>query len=264
MSGPERELGAGRRLEPAVRARMEPLVQASLDGVRVHEGAKAASVAKQLDAHAFAVGEHIGFGGGRYRPGTPIGDALIAHELAHVAQEQQGRGRANAESEADQVALRSLAQSSPVLARRAAAMITARPEREGARSSVSGLRLRACSRGQQVEPPSYLGPESGRTFRNIQRIIESLEDARVAIALGTTLAAVASPPNPLSPPPLEEAVTALAGIDPIMRNRILLQVDLLMVEHGNTLTPQETAYWQTVRATVAAANDRARAAGARQ
>jgi hypothetical protein len=33
------------------------------------------------------VGEHIAFGPGEYRPGTIEGDTLLAHELAHVAQQ---------------------------------------------------------------------------------------------------------------------------------------------------------------------------------
>jgi hypothetical protein len=56
-------------------------------GVRVHTGTKAASVATELNARAFTVGRDIAFGAGEYQPGTPIGDALIAHELAHVVQQ---------------------------------------------------------------------------------------------------------------------------------------------------------------------------------
>ena len=40
-----------------------------------------------LNARAFTVGTDVGFAAGEYKPGTLIGDALIAHELAHVVQQ---------------------------------------------------------------------------------------------------------------------------------------------------------------------------------
>jgi hypothetical protein len=45
-----------------------------------------------MQARAFTIGSDIAFGGEEYKPGTPVGDALIAHELAHVV--QQGGGQA--------------------------------------------------------------------------------------------------------------------------------------------------------------------------
>jgi hypothetical protein len=56
-------------------------------GVRVHTGATAAKLSGELNARAFTVGRDVAFGAGEYHPGTPAGDALIAHELAHVAQQ---------------------------------------------------------------------------------------------------------------------------------------------------------------------------------
>jgi hypothetical protein len=41
-------------------------------------------MAADLDASAFTVGRDVVFGAGRFRPGTPAGDRLLAHELAHV------------------------------------------------------------------------------------------------------------------------------------------------------------------------------------
>jgi hypothetical protein len=45
----------------------------------------------RLNARAVTLGEDVAFAEGEYQPGTPIGDALIAHELAHVVQ-QRGTG----------------------------------------------------------------------------------------------------------------------------------------------------------------------------
>ena len=59
-------------------------------GVRVHTDAKAGELSSQLNARAFTIGSDVAFAGGEYQPGTLIGDALIAHELAHVV--QQGGG----------------------------------------------------------------------------------------------------------------------------------------------------------------------------
>lgn len=43
-----------------------------------------------LGATAYTVGSHIVFGDGRYRPGAPGSQALLAHELAHVVQQSRG------------------------------------------------------------------------------------------------------------------------------------------------------------------------------
>ncbi|MDQ4048465.1 MAG: DUF4157 domain-containing protein, partial [Actinomycetota bacterium] len=37
---------------------------------------------------AFTVGSDVFFAAGEYRPGTPAGDELIAHELTHVVQQR--------------------------------------------------------------------------------------------------------------------------------------------------------------------------------
>jgi hypothetical protein len=85
-------LGTGRPLDGGVRSRMEPLFGQDFSGVRVHQGSEAASMSAGLDARAFTVGHHIALGPGEYQPGTIMGDALLAHELAHVVQ-QAGAAR---------------------------------------------------------------------------------------------------------------------------------------------------------------------------
>jgi hypothetical protein len=71
---------------------MESAYGADFSDVRVHADGTAAHLSDQLNARAFAFGTHIAFGSGQYQPGTLAGDALVAHELAHVAQ-QRGAGR---------------------------------------------------------------------------------------------------------------------------------------------------------------------------
>lgn len=81
-------LGAGSPLDGSVRSRMEVAFGSSFSRVRVHTGTEVAVISPKYHARAFTIGEHIAFAPGQYSPGTPIGDALIAHELAHVVQQQ--------------------------------------------------------------------------------------------------------------------------------------------------------------------------------
>ncbi|MFG2298931.1 DUF4157 domain-containing protein [Streptomyces sp. NPDC048603] len=65
-----------------------------LSRVRVHTGTPAEAAAASVRAGAFTVGDQVVLGR-PYRAGDATGRRrLLAHELAHVAQHQQGRGRA--------------------------------------------------------------------------------------------------------------------------------------------------------------------------
>jgi hypothetical protein len=80
-------LRSGAPLETGVRQRMAGAFGRELPEVRVHANADAASLNARLGSRAFTLGHHIAFGQGEYQPGTPVGDALLAHELAHVVQQ---------------------------------------------------------------------------------------------------------------------------------------------------------------------------------
>jgi hypothetical protein len=123
------QLGKGDALDPVVRADMERAYGMSFANVQVHSDAHAAALSSSLSARAFTVGEHIAFNRGEYRPGTIGGDAIIAHELAHVAQ-QRGSGpqvarlgvepeRSVLETEANSSARRALLGESAAPANRA-------------------------------------------------------------------------------------------------------------------------------------------------
>jgi hypothetical protein len=90
------ELGRGNALGGAERGRMEEAFGTSFSDVRVHTDPVAADLAGRSDARAFSIGRSIAFGAGEYRPGTLEGDALIAHELAHVVQQRDAMGGASA------------------------------------------------------------------------------------------------------------------------------------------------------------------------
>ncbi len=83
-------LGAGQPLEPSVRRFFEPRMGADLAGVRVHTSGAAAAAAKGVDALAFTVGRDIVFGADEYRPESPEGRKLLAHELTHTVQQRGG------------------------------------------------------------------------------------------------------------------------------------------------------------------------------
>jgi hypothetical protein len=87
----EARLQGGATLAPTTRERLERSFGRSFADVRVHTGAVAAAVTQDLRADALTVGAQVAFAPGQYRPGTAAGDHLIAHELAHVAQ-QGGSG----------------------------------------------------------------------------------------------------------------------------------------------------------------------------
>ena len=67
---------------------MEHAFGAQLEDVRVHTGEDAHRFASKEKARAVTLGNHVAFGRGQYRPNTLAGDAILAHELAHVRQQR--------------------------------------------------------------------------------------------------------------------------------------------------------------------------------
>ena len=80
-------------LPAGARAFMEPRFGRGFGDVRVHTGPAAAESARSVGAAAYAVGPDLVFGEGRFRPDTQPGRRLLAHELAHVAQQSRGARR---------------------------------------------------------------------------------------------------------------------------------------------------------------------------
>lgn len=143
------QLGAGHSLEGSVRSRMESAYGQSFGDVQVHADSKAARLSDNLNARAFTVSQDIAFGAGEYQPGTLIGDALIAHELAHVMQQRGGDATAPAqkgtsdhdsfEEDADQAAVGAVV-SSWSGKKKGLAKVSSR----AMTSLKSGLRLQRC------------------------------------------------------------------------------------------------------------------------
>jgi uncharacterized protein DUF4157 len=91
----QNQLRSGEPLDGGAKTRMESAFGYDFSRVRIHHGANAARLSTGLNARAFTIGSDIAFGAGEYRPGTLVGDAILAHELAHVV--QQGGASASKE-----------------------------------------------------------------------------------------------------------------------------------------------------------------------
>jgi hypothetical protein len=83
----------GRPLDAATRAFFEGRLGRDLSAVRVHEGREASAAARSVRALAYTVGPNVVFRDGQYRPDTEGGKRLLAHELAHVAQQGHAPAR---------------------------------------------------------------------------------------------------------------------------------------------------------------------------
>lgn len=89
--------GPGVPLAANVRAFFEPRLGYRLSDVRIYAGPPAGAIAEALRAQALTVGGDIVFGSGRFAPETGPGRQLLAHELAHVLQQQGSAQPAGAE-----------------------------------------------------------------------------------------------------------------------------------------------------------------------
>jgi hypothetical protein len=77
----------GSELPDTAREKLEDHFGADLSGVRVHTGGEAENLNRELNAQAFTVGSDIFMAEGKYNPGSPEGQGLLAHELTHVGQQ---------------------------------------------------------------------------------------------------------------------------------------------------------------------------------
>lgn len=80
----------GQPLDATARAFFEPRFGRDFDNVRIHADARAADSAAAVGASAYTVGRDVVFGRDRYSPHSISGRHLLAHELAHVIQQESG------------------------------------------------------------------------------------------------------------------------------------------------------------------------------
>jgi Domain of unknown function (DUF4157) len=76
----------GQSMNAGVQSFYESKMGVDFNDVKIHTGKEAAESAKDINAQAYAYGNHIVFNEGKYQPELSEGKHLLAHELAHVSQ----------------------------------------------------------------------------------------------------------------------------------------------------------------------------------
>jgi hypothetical protein len=202
--------GPGKPLPPSTRQRMERAFASSFEDVRVHDGADAAAVAREHGAEAFTLGCDIVFGAGKYRPDTPSGDHLIAHELTHVVQQSGSSGAvAQPRSEHSQPGEADELQAEAVASR----VLRGQPAGIQRMGSAVTTRQRIMRRALPGATPS--AADENRLHRHEDEIAEppapgpsqpgahSGESARTNTIINATRVEAALAVEPLMPPPPE-------------------------------------------------------------
>lgn len=133
MDSVERRLrasrGLGNSLPEESRRKMEANFGRELSGVRIHTDSLSVQLSEALRAQAFAHGKDIYFNAGRFAPGTPEGDFLLAHEIAHTIQQGAVKGQEvqlQPEDDADAIWVRPEALEAVRLARSKQGLINAK------------------------------------------------------------------------------------------------------------------------------------------
>lgn len=243
----------GEPLDSSVENSMSSYYGADLSDVQVLHNEEGDRIARMHGATAVAFGRQIAFRTGAYQPGTPAGDALLAHELAHVVQQQGDRqtavgtienGFASQELEND--ANRSLVG---YMMRR---MLGLGQQRISRKPIASKRRFAACTQAEQIETPNYLGPHSHRAIQDINRILENSALLSDVLVLGVLVnVSTTAPHESLAQggpgDTIEYGARALHGIPAIRRNRIEQVIGLLLIQHGNEMNAQERQFWKNIQ-----------------
>jgi hypothetical protein len=83
--------GGGESLPSPTRSFMESRFGWNFSSVRVHNDARANTLAREVNARAFTLENDIFFASAQYQPNSREGQHLLAHELTHVIQQSEGR-----------------------------------------------------------------------------------------------------------------------------------------------------------------------------
>jgi hypothetical protein len=153
----------------AVARGVERATGVDLSGVRLHPDAAEAG---EVGAHAYARGADVYFAPGRFDTGSRAGLELIGHELAHVAQQRQGRVAATSQAKGlpvnDDDGLEREADASGVAAAAEAIRAPAAP-RAGALSRRSaGDGVIQMVKAYRVEYPTYKIVVSGDKIESFE------------------------------------------------------------------------------------------------
>lgn len=86
----EGKSGKGNKLPQATLQEMNASFGKDFSNVNIHKDAEAANLNHELQAQAFTHGRDIYFNEGKFDPATTEGKFLLAHELTHVVQQNEG------------------------------------------------------------------------------------------------------------------------------------------------------------------------------
>ncbi|MXV49679.1 DUF4157 domain-containing protein [Pedobacter sp. HMF7647] len=79
--------GNGTSIDNRTQSFMSDRFGSDFSNVTIHTDQQAVQLSRNLNARAFTTGSDIYFGEGQYRPQSPDGQKLLAHELTHVLQQ---------------------------------------------------------------------------------------------------------------------------------------------------------------------------------
>ncbi len=202
----QRRLDPGRPLDSGIRSRMGAVLGRDLSHVNVHTRSNDADLSHGLNARAFTIGNDIVFGRGEYRPGTLVGDALIAHELAHTV--QQGSEASPPGNDIRESA--SLEKEADLSAANVVASLWGGASKAVAISR-SGLRLRRCRDCSRSEPTvrAWTTDEWSENVAELRALaetgsIDENQERRFVEAINQALGGSA-------PPPIQLPVTKFTG-----------------------------------------------------
>jgi hypothetical protein len=135
---------SGAPLPGGVRRRMETAFGTGLGHVRLHQGVEAGALASTLSAEAFTSGRDIFVGAGAGAPGTPDGEHVLAHEIAHVLDEPAGihrlfgRSAPTEEDKRKRAAKKHVAEAKKTEKAELAGLATSRKEGKAGRAKLTG------------------------------------------------------------------------------------------------------------------------------
>ena len=201
-AAPVEDAGGGASLPEPTRFKLQDLFGTDLSAVRVHQG----GAAPAMGALAYAQGDDVHFAPGRFQPGTPDGDRLIGHEVAHVVQQREGRvaapqqhkgavvADAALEAEADAFgdrAARGEIGGGPVRAAQSAVGggVQRQSDPQGIVAQLDAVATVARGYADELAPRSALGPAPGPADpipARIQAIKQNLDTKTQLVALLST------------------------------------------------------------------------------
>ena len=78
-------------MDVTLKSQYERAFNADFSDVKIHTGELAERITRETNAEAVTIGEDIYFAGEKWSPDTEEGQALSAHELQHIKQNQEDR-----------------------------------------------------------------------------------------------------------------------------------------------------------------------------